>query len=90
MNFHMFKLDFEKAEEPEIKLPTSDGSLKKTSEFQKNILLFLTDYTKAFDCGITTNYGKFLKKSEYQTTWPASWEILLQVKKQQLELDMEH
>ena len=69
MYFQMFKPDLEKAEGLEIKLPTSDGSLKKTSEFQKNILLFLTDYTKAFDCGITTNYGKFLKKSEYQTTW---------------------
>ena len=68
MYFQMFKPDLEKAEGLEIKLPTSDGSLKKTSEFQKNILLFLTDYTNAFDCGITTNYGKFLKKSEYQTT----------------------
>ena len=38
---------------------------------------------------ITTNYGKFLKRWEYQTTWPASWEICIQVKKQQLELDME-
>ena len=38
---------------------------------------------------ITTNYGKFLKRWEYQTTWPASWEICLQVRKQQLELDME-
>ena len=38
---------------------------------------------------ITTNCGKFLKRWEYQTTWPASWEICLQVKKQQLELDME-
>ena len=38
---------------------------------------------------ITTNYGKLLKKWDYQTTWPASWEICMQVKKQQLELDME-
>ena len=38
---------------------------------------------------ITTNYGKFLKRWEYQTTWPASWEICMQVKKQQWELDME-
>ena len=38
---------------------------------------------------ITTNYGKFLKKWDYQTTWPASWEICMQGKKQQLELDME-
>ena len=38
---------------------------------------------------ITTNCGKFLKRWEYQTTWPASWEICMQVRKQQLELDME-
>ena len=38
---------------------------------------------------ITTNCGKFLKRWEYQTTFPASWEICMQVKKQQLELDME-
>ena len=38
---------------------------------------------------ITTNCGKFFKRCEYQTTWPASWEICMQVKKQQLELDME-
>ena len=49
MNFHMFKLDLEKAEEPEIKLPTSAGSLRK-QEFQKNIYFWFIDYTKAFDC----------------------------------------
>ena len=49
MNFQMFKLVLEKAEEPEIKLPTSDGSLKK-QEFQKNIYLYFIDYAKAFDC----------------------------------------
>ena len=38
---------------------------------------------------ITTNSGKFLKRWEYQATWPASWEICMQVWKQQLELDME-
>ena len=48
MNFQMFKLDLEKAEEPEIKLPTSVGSLKK-QEFQKNIYFCFTDYAKAFD-----------------------------------------
>ena len=45
----MFKLDLEKAEEPESKLPTSDGSSKK-QEFQENISLCFTDYAKAFDC----------------------------------------
>ena len=49
MNFQMFKMDLEKAEEPEIKLPTSTVSSKKAREFQKNIYFFL-DYAKAFDC----------------------------------------
>ena len=49
MNFQLFKLDLEQAEEPEIKLPTSDGSSKKR-EFQKNIYLCFIDYAKAFDC----------------------------------------
>ena len=46
----MFKLVLEKAEEPEIKLPTSVGSSKKTRELQKNIYFCFIDYTKAFDC----------------------------------------
>ena len=49
MNFQMLKLDLEKAEEPEIKLPTSVGSSKK-QEFQKNIYFCFIDYAKAFDC----------------------------------------
>ena len=49
MNFQMFKMDLEKAEEAEIKLPTSTGSLKK-QEFQKNIYFCFIDYAKAFDC----------------------------------------
>ena len=44
---------------------------------------------KPFNVWFTTNYGNFFKRWEYQTTWPASWEICMQVKKQQLELDME-
>ena len=87
MKFQRFKLDLEKAEEPEIKLPTSVVSSKK-KEFQINIYFSFIDYAKAF-VWITTNCGKFLKRWEYQTTWPASWEICMQVKKQQLELDME-
>ena len=74
-------------EEPEIKLPTS-MIIKKAREFKKNIYFCFTDYAKAFVL-ITTNCGKFLKSWEYQTTWPASWEIFVLVKKQQLELDME-
>ena len=49
MNFQMFKLVLEKSEEPEIKLPTSVESSKKTREFQKNIYFYFIDYAKAFD-----------------------------------------
>ena len=88
MNFQMFKLVLEKAEEPEIKLPTSTGSSKK-QEFQKNLYFCFIDYAKAFDCVDHNKLWKFWKRWEYQTTWPASWEICMQVRKQQLELDME-
>ena len=54
--------------------------IKKAREFQKNIYFFFIDYTKASVC-ITTNCVKFLKRWEYQTTWPASWKIYTQVKK---------
>ena len=62
--------------------------IEKARELQKNIYFCFIDYAKAF-VWITTNCGNFLKRWEYQTTWPASWEICMQVKKQQLELDME-
>ena len=62
--------------------------VEKAREFQKNIYFCFIDYGKAF-VWITINYGKFRKRWEYQTTWSASWEICMQVKKQQLELDME-
>ena len=63
--------------------------IEKAREFQKNIHFCFIDYAKALTVWITTNCGKFLERQEYQTTWPASWEICMQVKKQQLELDME-
>ena len=87
MNFQMFKMDLEKAEEPEIKLPTSSGSSKR-QEFQKNIYFCFIDYAKAFDRVDHNKLGNS-ERGEYQTTWPASWEICMQVWKQQLELDME-
>ena len=62
--------------------------MEKAREFQKNIYFCFIDYAKAF-VWITINCGKFWKRWEYQTTWPASWEICMQVRKQQLELDME-
>ena len=87
MNFLMFKLVLEKAEEPEIKLPTSAGSWKK-QELQKNIYFCFFDYAKDFDCVDHNQLWKILR-CEYQNTWPASWEICTQVRKQQFELDME-
>ena len=63
--------------------------LEKAKKFKKNIYFFFIDYTKAFDCVDTINYGKFLKRWEYGTTWSVSWEICMQVRKQQSELDME-
>ena len=62
--------------------------IKKAREFQKNIYICFIDYAKAF-VWITTNCGKFFKRWEYQTTLPASWEICIQVKEQQLETYIE-
>ena len=83
MNSQMFKLVLEKAEEPDIKLPTSAGSLNKQESSRKTSVSALLPL-----CG-SPQTGKFFKRWEYQTTWPASWEIYVQVRKQQLELDME-
>ena len=85
----MFKLVLEKAEEPEIKLPTSAGSQEKQESSIKTSISALLTTLKPLTVWITTNCGKFLNRWEYQTTWPASWEIYMQVKKQELELDME-
>ena len=63
--------------------------IKKAREFQKNIYFCFIDYAKALPVWITINCGEVWKRWEYQTTWPASWETYLQVRKQQLELDME-
>ena len=59
------------------------------AEFQRNVYFSFIDYAKAFECVDHPNCGKFWKRWEYQTMRPASWEICMQVKKQQLELDME-
>ena len=58
----MFKLVLEKAEEPEIKLPTSTGIIKKVREFQKNIYFCFSDYAKAFDCVDHKKLWKILKE----------------------------
>ena len=85
----MFKLVLEKAEEPEIKLPTFAGSSKKQESSRKTSISASLTMPKSLTVWITINCGKFWKRWEYQTTWPASWETRMQVRKQQLELDME-
>ena len=63
--------------------------MEKAREFQENIYFCFIDYAKAFDSVDHNKLWKILQKMEIQTTWPASWEIYEQVRKQQLELDME-
>ena len=82
------EVDLEKTEEPEIKLSISLGSLKK-QELQKNNYFCFIDYAKAFDCVNHNKLWKILQEIKIPDQLPASWEICMQVKKQQLELDME-
>ena len=84
MNLQMFKLSLEKAEEPEIKLPISAVSSKKQKNFKKNINFCFIDYSKAFDC---VDYNKMWKILKDHLT--CLWETCMQVRKKQLELDME-
>ena len=85
----MFKLDLEKVEEPEIKLLTSVGSLKRQESSRKASTTSLLTTPKPLTVWIITNSGKFSKRWRHHTTWPASWEICMQIKKHQLEPDME-
>ena len=85
-NFQMYKLGFEEAEEPEIKFQHC-WIMEKAREFQKNIYFCFIDYAKFFDC-VDDNKLENSCRWEYQTTLPASWETYIQVKKQQLGLDM--
>ena len=84
----MFKPDLEKAKEPEIKLPTSNGSEKKQANPRKTPTSVLLTTLKPLTEWITTTW-KILKQMGIQTTSPASWEICMHIKQQQLELDME-
>ena len=63
--------------------------MEKAREFQKNIYFCFIDYAKAFDSMDHKKLWKTLREIRYQTSWPASWETCMQVRKQQLELDME-
>ena len=79
---------FRKGRETRDQIANIRWIIEKAREFQINIYFCFTDYIKAC-VWITTNCGKFWDRWEYQTTLPASWEICMQVKKQQLEPDME-
>ena len=87
-NFQMFKLDLEKAEEPKVKLAVSVGSLKEQESSRKSNYFCFIDYAKGFDC---VDHNKLWKIQEMGITdhLTSSWEICMQVRKQQLELDME-
>ena len=98
----MFKIILEKAEElPDVQAGFRKGRgtrdqianirwiIEKAREFQINIIFALLSMPKSLTMWITMNCGKFWKRWEYQTTWPASWETYMQVRKQQLELGME-
>ena len=87
VNFQMFKLDLEKAEETD-QIANISWIIKKQESSRKTSTSALLTMPKLLTVWITTNCGKFLKRWEYQTTWPASWNTCMQVKKQQLELDM--
>ena len=84
MNFQMFKLDLERAEEPGIKFPTSAGSSEKQGSSRKNIYFCFIDYAKVFDCVNHNKLWRILQEMEISHHLTS-----MQVKKQQLELDME-
>ena len=85
----MFKMDLETAQEPEVQLPTCIGSSEKQESSRKTSTFFaLLTMPKLLIVWIITNW-KVLKRWEYQTTLSVSWENCMQVKKQQLEPDME-
>ena len=87
VNFQIFKLVLEQAEETD-QIANIHWIIEKASSRKTSISALLT-MPKSLTVWITINCGKFWKRWEYQTTWPASWETCMQVKKQQLELDME-
>ena len=85
----MYKMGFEEAEKSEIKLPTFVGSWRKQSSSRNKSTFASLTMPKPLTVWITTNCRQFLKRWEYQTILLVFWETCMQVKKQQLELDME-
>ena len=80
---------FRKGRGTRDQIATSIGLSKKQESSRKTSISALLTMPKPLTVWITTNCGKFLKKGKCQTTWPASWETCMQVRKQQWELDME-
>ena len=80
---------FRKGRETRDQIANIHCIIKKAREFQKNIISALLIMPKPLTLWITINCGRFWKKWEDQTTWPASWETCMQIRKHQLELDME-
>ena len=81
--------EFRKGRGTRDEIANIHGIIEKAREFQENIYFCFIDYAKAFDCVDHNKLGKFFKRWEYQMTLPASCEIFMQIKKQQLAPDME-
>ena len=80
---------FRKGRGTKLQIANIHWIIEKAKVFQKNTYLCFIDYAKAFDCVDLSKLWKVLKKMGIQTTFPASWEICMQVKKQHLEPDIE-
>ena len=91
MNWELsdIQAQFTKGRGTRDQIPNIHWIIEKARERHNNIYFCFIDYAKTFDCMDHNNCEKFWKRWEYQTTWPTSWEICMQVRKQQLELDME-
>ena len=85
----MFKPGFRKVREIRDQIANIHWNIEKAREFQNNIYFWFIDHIKLLTVWITMNCGNFFKRWEYQTTWAASWETCMQVKKQQSEIHME-
>ena len=89
-HFQICKMGLEKAEEPEIKLPTFVGSWKNQGNSMKTSTSASLIIPKLLIVWITTNWGNFLKKREYQIILSVSWGSCMQINNQQLKLDLKH
>ena len=83
------QVGFRKGRETRDQIANILWIIKKAREFRKTSISALLSMPKPLTVWITVNYGKLWKRWQYQTTWPASWEVCMQVSKQELELDME-